>query len=250
MREPDYSILAKLRPPTSKNNHKKSYVGQKFNRLTVYSLVGYTRDDNARSYWLCRCDCGSFSIVALYKLKKGTTKSCGCYRHEACLTASTTHGMSRTPVYCRWTDMLTRVNNPNTKSAKDYIDRGITACNGLRRFENFYALLGDPPPKHEIDRMDNEGNYSCGSCEECLSKNWPMNVHWVPKKVNLRNKRNNVYLTHNNETRCVGEWAEILNLSPLLIAKRKRAGWPDDECLGFKERPSADRYRRKSFVIN
>lgn len=62
-----------------------------------------------------------------------------------------------------------------------------------------------------------------------------MNVRWALKIVQNRNTRKNVYLTANNETHCVAEWAEILNLNPLLIAKRKRAGWPDDECLGFKD---------------
>lgn len=246
MHEPDYSILAKLRPPTSKNNHKKSYVGQKFNRLTVFSLVGYTKTAQAMSYWLCRCECGNFRIVALPKLKKGSTKSCRCYSSEAIGNRSRTHGMSRTPAHRRWADMLTRVNNPDRKGAKDYIGRGITACSGLRQFENFYALLGDPPSGKEVDRINNDGNYSCGRCEECLSKNWPMNVRWASKKINARNTRKNIFLTYNNETHCVVEWAEMLDLNPLLIAKRKRTGWPDDECLGFKHRTSADRYRRKT----
>lgn len=250
MREPDYSILAKLRPPTKKNNHKKSYVGQKFNRLTVYSLVGYTKTEQAMSYWLCRCSCGNFRIVALGKLKSGRTKSCGCFKDEATGDRNRTHGKSKTPAYRRWSGMLTRVDNPNRKDAENYIGRGITACQGLREFENFHGLLGDPPLKQEVDRINNEGNYSCGKCRECLSKNWPMNVRWAPKKVQNRNTRKNVHLTANGETRCVAEWAEMLNLNPLLIAKRKRAGWPDDECLGFKERPSAERYRRKSFTVN
>ena len=245
MQELDCSILAKLRPATSKNNNRKSIVAQAFNRWFVYGLVGYAKTEQAMSYWLCRCKCGNFGIVAKGKLTSGWSKSCGCLKRETTGDRARSHGMSKTLVYGRWADMLTRVDNPNYKQAHDYSERGITACEGLRKFENFYALLGEPPARYEIDRKDNEGNYSCGSCEECLSKNWPMNVHWVPRKINARNTRKNVYLTYDDKTHCVAEWAERLNLNPLLIAKRKRAGWPDDECLGFKHRASADRYRRK-----
>lgn len=250
MREPDYSILTTLRPPTKKKTPRKSIAGQVFNRLTVYGLMGYAKTEQAMSYWLCRCSCGNWSIVAKGKLNSGLTKSCGCYINEVRGDNNRSHGMSKTPAYRRWSDMLTRVNNPKIKSAKDYSERGITACDGLREFENFHALLGNPPAKHEIDRQDNNGNYSCGKCEECLSKNWPMNVRWVPKKINARNTRKNVFLAHDSQTHCIAERAEILNLNPLLIAKRKRAGWPDDECLGFKERPNVDRYRPKSFRIS
>jgi hypothetical protein len=198
------------------------------------------------SYWLCRCSCMNWGIVAKGKLKSGLSKSCRCHKIETAGNQSRTHGMTKTPTHRRWCDMLTRVRNPNYKQACDYSERGIAACEGLRKFENFYAALGEVPAKHEIDRIKNNGNYSCGKCLECISKNWPMNVHWVPRKINARNTRKNVFLTANNETHCVAEWAEILNQSPLLIAKRKRSGWPDDECLGFKERPSADRYRRNT----
>lgn len=234
MREPDFSILSKLRPATSKKTPRKSYVGQVFERLTVYALIGHhvTRE---RGYWLCRCRCGNWRIISIDKLTRNIAKSCGCYRTETRGDNNRTHGMSKSPAHRRWADMLTRTNNPNTNSAQNYIGRGITACEGLRKFENFYALLGDPPAGYQLDRENNNGNYSCGKCEECLSKNWPMNVRWVTRTVNARNTRKNVFLTANNETHCASEWAQILNQDPIRIAKRKRQGWSDEECLGFKE---------------
>ena len=171
MHEPDYSILAKLRPPTSKNNHKKSIVGQVFNRLTVYSLVGYTRTKQAMSYWLCRCKCGSFSIVAKGKLLSGRSKSCGCYSAERASEGNRTHGMNGTPEHRRWAEVISRVDNPNRQSAKYYVGRGIGACQGIRKFEVFYRILGPIPDGYQIDRRDNDGHYSCGECTECLSKN-------------------------------------------------------------------------------
>lgn len=235
MREPDFSILSKLRPATSKKAPRKSYVGQVFERLTVYALLGYhiTRE---RGYWLCRCKCGNWRIIPIDKLLRKLAKSCGCYRDDTRCNNNRTHGMSKTPAHRRWADMLTRVNNPNTNSAHNYINRGITACDGLRKFENFYALLGDPPLKYEIDREDNNGNYSCGKCEECLSKNWPMNVRWVPKKVNARNRRVTRWITIGSETKSMGEWVEISGVHQPTAWKRLKRGETPDEAFDFKER--------------
>ncbi len=235
MKEPDYSILAKLRPPTSKNNHKKSYVGQKFNRLTVFSLMGYTKDDNARSYWLCRCDCGNFSIVALYKLKNGTTKSCGCYRLQVLTTGSTTHGMNRTPAHRRWTDMYNRCTNPKFKSYADYGGRGISVCQGFRKFEVFYDLLGEPPKDYQLNRVNNELNYSCGSCQECLSKNWPMNVEWASRKSQARNKRTTRWITIKGETKSMAEWVEISGVKQPVAWKRLNRGMTPEKAFDMED---------------
>ncbi len=244
MSELNLSILSNLRPATPKKTPRKSLAGQKFTRWTVYSLMGYDKHD--AGHWLCRCDCGVWRIVPAQKLRNGRAKSCGCYLNDIRGDANRTHGMSRSTTHSRWGDMHTRCYNPKFKQFADWGGRGIVICEGFHSFENFFNALGEPPAKHMLDRINNEGNYSCGTCEECLSKNWLMNVRWSPRKESARNSRKNVFLTANDQTHCVAEWAEILNLSPPLIAKRKRAGWPDAECLGFKERPSADRYRRKA----
>lgn len=55
-------------------------VGQKFGRLTVTSFAGAANNGNAR--WQCQCDCGNTAIVDGYRLRKGMTTSCGCYRRE------------------------------------------------------------------------------------------------------------------------------------------------------------------------
>lgn len=53
-------------------------VGQKFGRLTVLSL--YSTKGGAR--FLCKCDCGGTTIPRGYNLRKGNTKSCGCWNRE------------------------------------------------------------------------------------------------------------------------------------------------------------------------
>ena len=59
--------------------------GEKYGRLTVIKEVERYVDSSGRKYrqMLCSCDCGSEPIkVLLNSLRKGDTKSCGCYKKE------------------------------------------------------------------------------------------------------------------------------------------------------------------------
>lgn len=52
--------------------------GMRFGRLTVLSK--YDVFGNGETRWLCRCDCGKETIVMRGNLKRGITRSCGCYK--------------------------------------------------------------------------------------------------------------------------------------------------------------------------
>lgn len=52
---------------------RKSYVGQKFNMLTILEELGGNKV-------LCRCDCGNVKILTKSTIINGGTKSCGCLR--------------------------------------------------------------------------------------------------------------------------------------------------------------------------
>ena len=53
--------------------------GKKFSRLTVLGFAG-RRGNNY--YWECQCDCGNIRQVQAQGLRRGSTKSCGCYNRE------------------------------------------------------------------------------------------------------------------------------------------------------------------------
>lgn len=55
------------------------YIGHKFGKLTVLS---FEERKNGYVYYKCQCDCGQLTTVALYYLKNGMTRSCGCLRKE------------------------------------------------------------------------------------------------------------------------------------------------------------------------
>ena len=53
--------------------------GERFGKLTVINL---DRIENHVSYWLCKCDCGNYTVVSNSNLLRGNTKSCGCLKHS------------------------------------------------------------------------------------------------------------------------------------------------------------------------
>lgn len=58
----------------------KDLTNKKFNRFTCLKPAGKTR---ARLIiWECICDCGKIKHISSDKLRKGSTKSCGCLKNE------------------------------------------------------------------------------------------------------------------------------------------------------------------------
>lgn len=191
----------------------KDLTGQKFNKLTV---LGFSHKNKTQYFWNCQCDCGKLKVVRTDNLKNGTTVSCGCYKNGL----HTTHGKSNTREYRRWLHMKQRCCNSNNKDYSYYGGRGIKLCKEWETYEGFLKDMGIPPTDyHEIDRIDNDGNY----CKE--------NCRWVGKKTQAQNKRNSVLLTLKGRTKCVSEWARILGIPVNTLRSRVRAGMSDEEAL-------------------
>lgn len=52
--------------------------GQKFNMLTAVKLVG--KNKSGAYIWLFRCDCGNEKEIRSDVVKRGSVKSCGCFK--------------------------------------------------------------------------------------------------------------------------------------------------------------------------
>lgn len=199
--------------------------GQKFGRLTAWT---HTRSGKDRSAWLCKCECGTPVIVLAASLVGGTTLSCGCLNSEnksrEATARNTTHGLSHAPEYSNWSSMMARCFNLNDPGYEKYGGAGRTVCEFIRASPlNMVLLMGrKPTPLHSIDRKDNKLGYFCGSCAECVQKNWPMNVRWATQKEQLRNRSNNVLFEIDGVTRCASEWAEKFVLTHCQFSYRYR----------------------------
>ena len=141
--------------------------GQRFERWLVvrFSHVGNFQ----RSYWLCRCDCGTERIVARSLLQEGQSRSCGCLKRDVTIALKTTHGNNRanksTREYNSWVGLINRCKNQNQKSFKDYGGRGIKVCKKWRNsFAAFLADMGPRPVGTTLDRKNADGNYHKRNC--------------------------------------------------------------------------------------
>lgn len=63
---------------------KIDLTGQRFGRLTVMyeAEPKYTSGGNRKVVWHCKCDCGNEKDISSSELRKGYTKSCGCYNRD------------------------------------------------------------------------------------------------------------------------------------------------------------------------
>ena len=69
---------------------KVDLTGQRFGRLTVERFE--TQNARGQSLWQCRCSCGAVTTVHGYNLKRGYTRSCGCFNREESLARHLLHG--------------------------------------------------------------------------------------------------------------------------------------------------------------
>lgn len=160
---------------------KVDIAGKRFGLWTVLAFDPATRHPYWK--WICRCDCGKIKSVWQNQLRYGMSQSCG---HAI----NVKHALSGTPIYKTWDGMKSRCLWPNHQDFANYGGRGIRICVGLRRSPTVIVqLIGNKPSGKSIDRVNNEGHYSCGACYQCRRNNWPMNLRWATPKQQANNRR-------------------------------------------------------------
>lgn len=215
---------------------KENLLGKKFGRLTV--IRDYGRSENRSVIWLCKCECGNTHKVSTGKLKNGSVKSCGCLRRDMTVNKNHKHGQANTRLYSIWNGIKRRCQQPKCSSYNDYGGRGISLCKEWLDFSNFYnwSMNNGYDDSLSIDRIDVDGDYT------------PNNCRWVDSKIQQRNKRNNHYLTYNNETHPITEWADILGINKGTLESRiTRYGWSTEKALNTPVK-KCNRSKTNSFI--
>lgn len=196
--------------------------GMHFGMLTAIKCVGSNKYN--RKMWLCKCDCGNETTVSSGALLSGNTSSCGClkkYMDENGITGYK-HGMSKEKLYFVWKSMKYRCLNPNNPAYRNYGGRGISVC---EEWANSYVVFKKWAMENgykdglTIERKDVNGDYC------------PENCTWATRLVQARNRRTNVYITYNGETKTVTEWSRETGISTTTIHNRIKQGCPKELVL-------------------
>lgn len=161
--------------------------GERYGRLTAIRQEG---SSGGQRMWICICDCGKETKVRQSDLRRGKTKSCGCFKNELIAAAKLKHGGNRRTkverLYGVWSGIKTRVDNANRECYKNYGGRGIKLCEEWRDYSKFkeWAMNNGYQPdakrgKCTIDRIDVDGDYN------------PQNCRFVDRATQNRNRRKN-----------------------------------------------------------
>ena len=146
------------------------------------------------------------------------------------LSKRETHGHAKrgrwTPEFRAWHAMKCRCSNPKTTGYKNWGGRGIAVCerwSGRLCFPNFLEDVGlKPTPKHSLDRIDNDGNYSCGKCRQCVESGWTSNVKWSTKLEQDNNRRGSCFLELDGVRMTRANWARKIGITPATLDGRLR----------------------------
>ncbi len=204
---------------------KNPYIGLKTGRLTVLNLEKTLyRKNGVKTIVHCVCECGN--IISFNSGAFGNKRSCGCLLREKI------HNKSKTSLYQVWNNIKTRCFTKTYRQYPDYGGRGVTMCNKFRtNFLFFEKTMGKKPSfRHSIDRKENDLNYSCGECEECLANGWDKNVRWALPIVQAGNKRNNLYYIYKGKELCLAEIARKSKIpQPVLYQRLIKLKWSLEE---------------------
>lgn len=224
---------------------KLDLLGQRFGRLVVTECLGQQEKTGRRILWKCKCDCGNEIVARSDCLRRGVTKSCGCYSRdvhsEQLKKQAVTHKGSNDRLYRIWSGMRSRCGNETHSSYHNYGARGIMVCEEWEHsypafkkwaIENGYdenAKRGDCT----LDRIDVNGNYC------------PENCRFISNAEQCNNTRRNHLVTLNGETKTFTQWLNEIGIERSTVYGRIDRGWPIYEAF-FTPVNSREHWKRRS----
>lgn len=192
----------------------RDLTGHQYGRLKV---IRFHEKRDKRSYYLCKCECGTERVVRSDGLTTGHTQSCGCLCKEINKNNPNhvVHGKSRTRLYGVWSGMKERCNRESSPAYVNYGGRGIKLCEDWENnFSSFYDWANKNGYEEDltIERVDNNKGYS------------PENCTWITKGEQNKNKRSKRLITIGKETKSLAEWCECTGLHRSTIHRRYKRG--------------------------
>jgi len=197
-----------------KTEEAQARIGEKYGLLTIVEWLGSNKRRLATYKLLCSC--GRYCVRTLPSIKRsGDYSSCGCSSNVGRVLYHMKHLNSmrgeQSAEYSVWVSMKRRCSPKyKGKDAKWYSLKGIRVCDRWDDFNNFIADMGRrPSSKHEIDRIDPNGNYD------------PSNCRWLIMEDNRRRANKERFDRENAERYSAEVYKKIINLNSTGISMRK-----------------------------
>ena len=137
----------------------KDITGQKFGKLTA---LEYFTNEEGKTFWKCKCDCGNITIVQRNNLVNGHTQSCGCIAYSI-----------------GETNIANILNKNNIKFIKEYVFSDLPN----RRYD-FYL-----PELNRLIEFDGEQHFN-------FKKNWNNSMEDFFKSQKRDEEKNQYALNH------------------------------------------------------
>lgn len=113
--------------------------------------------------------------------------------------------------YRAYMDMLNRCYYKKHNRYHRYGGRGIQVCprwRGERGFDNFYDDMGKCPDGLQLDRIENDADYS------------PDNCKWSTRKEQCLNRSTTRKIEYNGQIKSIVEWADEFGISENTLERR------------------------------
>lgn len=177
---------------------------------------------NGMRVWRLKCDCGG-ERTTLQKdfASGGKMRSCGCANRPF-----RTHGLTNTPEYRHWVNMVSRCETPSSTGFAHYGGRGIKVCERWRsNFQHFYEDMGPRPAAgYSVDRIDVNGHYEPGNCR------------WATQTEQSRNTRVNHLVSVDGQTLTLAGAAENAPVPYNTVLYRLKRGWSPEDAVTLSAR--------------
>jgi len=123
--------------------------------------------------------------------------------------------------------MKSRCTNPKTSGYHRYGGRGIKVCEEWQHdFQAFFDYMGPrPSPDHQLDRINNDGNYEPGNVK------WSTRLEQMNNKSNTVIVRNSPFIESGSERLTFVEAMHRTGLSEGGMRNRLRRNWPKERLL-------------------
>lgn len=226
----------------SKNKDTPLKVGKTFGKWILQFSFLARREGRDLAY--CLCDgCKEKFWVDYNNLKRGLTHRCISCGHAASREKVLFNNWGKIPSelekVCldRWYAILSRCEDPKSRSFSDYGGRGIRLSEEFldgRVFSEYAAQLPNADVSKEIDRINNEKGYERG------------NIKWATRAEQCRNQRTTAQLVFKGGKICARTWAESHSkFAPTSVVRLAKLGLTGEEILAREKTPGTCPRKRR-----